>query len=326
MVHSPYRFIAGVLACIALFTGSAQQIVPSMVWESFYRDSICRAAAVVQTADGGYMLGGNAYVTNELRGEDCILIKINSQGEVEWKKTYGGTGFDAIRSVRQTTDGGYVFAATSSSPPSGNKEAAKFGSEDAWIVKVDAVGNKQWEKSFGGTEGRFCLCNPANDGRWIYFRRDYSTPSAEDRKVGSSSSMLRVAQSGNDYLDARATTFLMVYAKCLTAPIYSAGTSLSPPSQNVNSPYTGDGLGALKVECRRRHSNGSDSLVEQAMTVSLLSKDQVTEDSFLGGASDSPPSGNKEAPHLGGHDYWLVKVDGGGRETMGSILWHNVIF
>ena len=182
MVHSPYRFIAGVLACIALFTGSAQQIVPSMVWESLYRDSICRAAAVVQTADGGYMLGGNAYVTNELRGEDCILIKINSQGEVEWKKTYGGTGFDAIRSVRQTTDGGYVFAATSSSPPSGNKEAAKFGSEDAWIVKVDAVGNKQWEKSFGGTEGRFCLCNPANDGRWIYFRRDYSTPSAEDQE------------------------------------------------------------------------------------------------------------------------------------------------
>ena len=61
MVHSPYRFIAGVFACIALLTVRAQQIAPSLVWEKLYDDSACDIYTIVEAEDGGYVLGGRIY-------------------------------------------------------------------------------------------------------------------------------------------------------------------------------------------------------------------------------------------------------------------------
>lgn len=130
---------------------SAQQVVPSVAWERLHNESsppVHDVFTLAQTSDGGYIVGGRFYGAQA--GADCILIKIDSEGEIQWEKTYGGSGNDVVRFVREASDGGYIFAATSTSPVSGNKEASHFGGEDVWVVKVDAQGNKQWERSFGG--------------------------------------------------------------------------------------------------------------------------------------------------------------------------------
>ncbi len=61
----------------------------------------------------------------------------------EWNCTFGGWGSDSANSVQQTSDGGYILVGYTSS-------FAVFS--DAWIIKTDADGNKQWNSTFGGAD------------------------------------------------------------------------------------------------------------------------------------------------------------------------------
>ena len=64
--------------------------------------------------------------------------------EIEWQNTIGGSSVDALSTVRQTTDGGYILGGYSYSNSSGNKTENCLGRSDYWIVKVDCVGTIMW--------------------------------------------------------------------------------------------------------------------------------------------------------------------------------------
>ncbi len=63
-------------------------------------------------------------------------------GVTTWARTYGGSNDDYASSIVQTSDGGYVFAGTTTS--------FGAGGNDFWVVKVDALGNIVWQKAYGG--------------------------------------------------------------------------------------------------------------------------------------------------------------------------------
>ncbi len=117
------------------------------------------AYSVQQTSDGGYIVAG---MTNLWPGKNVgLLIKTDAKGDEVWNKTYespsDGDGLreeingvvqqanDIISSVRQTSDGGYILAGTSSLGLSIRK-----GRDDVWLIKTDSKGNEQWNKTFGG--------------------------------------------------------------------------------------------------------------------------------------------------------------------------------
>ena len=113
-----------------------------------------------QTADGGYILGGTSLSnisgdkTQDVWtqfGADYWILKINSLGIKQWDKDFGGNDYDYFSSLQQTSDHGYILAGYSSSGIGGDKTQACWGINDYWIVKTDSLGNKQWEKDFGGT-------------------------------------------------------------------------------------------------------------------------------------------------------------------------------
>lgn len=96
---------------------------------------------VAPTADGGYVLAGSTRnYTN--RPDDFWLVKTDSQGSMQWNKTYGGTGEESATCVLQTSDGGYALVGSTSSVGS--------GSSDFWLVKTDSYGNMQWSSTYGG--------------------------------------------------------------------------------------------------------------------------------------------------------------------------------
>jgi len=66
----------------------------------------------------------------------------------EWSRTFGGTGDDFATTVQQTSDGGYIIAGAKSLKSDGNDVTT-----EAWLVKTDSKGNKQWDKTFGCTDG-----------------------------------------------------------------------------------------------------------------------------------------------------------------------------
>ncbi|MCC6011473.1 T9SS type A sorting domain-containing protein [Candidatus Caldipriscus sp.] len=109
-------------------------------WAKTYRGiNADFAYSVQQTFDGGYIVAGETYSFGT--GGDILLIKTDANGDIEWAKTYGGTGYEAAFSVQQTSDSGYILA--------GATNSFGAGSNDFFLIKTNAFGNVQWAKTYG---------------------------------------------------------------------------------------------------------------------------------------------------------------------------------
>ena len=142
-----------------LFTALPAQTPPTKQWDkTFGGSNNDDLSSLQQTSDGGYILGGysasgiSGDKTEASRGNnDYWIVKTDANGNKQWDKTFGGSSDDQLYSFQQTTDGGYISGGRSTSGISGDKTEASKGSYDYWIVKTDANGNKQWDKTFGGS-------------------------------------------------------------------------------------------------------------------------------------------------------------------------------
>ncbi|KQC14476.1 MAG: hypothetical protein APR63_05615 [Desulfuromonas sp. SDB] len=75
--------------------------------------------SVQQTDDGGFIIAGQTSSFGA-GSTDAFIIKTNSGGDSVWTKLMGGTNFDRGYSVRQTDDGGFIIAGSTSSYGAGN--------------------------------------------------------------------------------------------------------------------------------------------------------------------------------------------------------------
>ena len=124
-------------------------------WEKIYGGStVDEAKSIQQTIDGGYIVAGYSYstngdVTNNNGGNDAWILKLKTNGDIEWQKTYGGSSSDYLTNIKQTADGGYIAVGYTGS--NDGDVPNNQGYFDAWIIKLDANRNLEWSKTFGGT-------------------------------------------------------------------------------------------------------------------------------------------------------------------------------
>jgi len=160
--------------------------------------------AVNGTPDGGCIAAGYSYSLGT-GSKDVTLVKLDSYGEIEWKRSYGGPGSDEPCAVYPTNDGGYIFAANSFSfyPFNG----------DYWVVKVDESGDVEWEKTYGRSiEDKVCSFDITSDGGYIVAGESFAGESGN-----SDIWILKLSASGDILWQKAYTQGDRSRANCITA-------------------------------------------------------------------------------------------------------------
>lgn len=153
----------------------------TMQWNKTYGGSKDdRGQSVIQTRDGGYAIVGYAMSsdgdgTNNEGFHDNWILKLNSNGDIEWERSFGFSGHDHSYDLVQTGDDGFFFVGfldVVSSAGEGStakgQTITSHGVGEFWGTRLDADGNLVWRRYFGGTNNdRAHSVVQANDGGFI---------------------------------------------------------------------------------------------------------------------------------------------------------------
>lgn len=115
--------------------------MPQLTWNRTYSwSSRDNPRSGLETEDGGLAI--LSYSEPEGSAElDFRLVKLDSNGNLLWTHTYGGEDYDYGMSVVQTTGGGFALT--------GYTYSYGAGSADAWLIKTNADGKVEWERTYG---------------------------------------------------------------------------------------------------------------------------------------------------------------------------------
>lgn len=143
-----------------------------MLWQKHYGGSnqeFCYGIDL--TGDGGFMLAGytesvDGDVTGNHGKRDYWVMKADANGNLVWQKALGGSGDDLAMTIKATPDGGCVVSGSSES--NDGDVTGNHGWLDMWVVKLDATGNLEWQKSLGGLQREEAWAiNLSPDGGYI---------------------------------------------------------------------------------------------------------------------------------------------------------------
>lgn len=134
-----------------------------IVWQkSFGYQGADSGISIIQTSDLGYLISGILDVTasgglgnssrdlNKHAGGDYWILKLNSSGSIEWSRYFGGNFTDTPEGIIETEDQGFIIAGGSDSDDTDISN--NMGSYDFWVIRISALGELIWEKSFGGDQ------------------------------------------------------------------------------------------------------------------------------------------------------------------------------
>ena len=153
-----------ILICTVLVSAAGIE-AQDVAWEKNFGGSNREEFYDLTAVPGGFVAVGygrsGTFNTADLAGitgkgnVDAIIVKFDTEGNVLWKKNFGGSAQDVFETVTTVSDG-VVAAGHSYANSFGTGDWAGFtgrGDVDAIIVKYNHDGNVVWKKNFGGNLG-----------------------------------------------------------------------------------------------------------------------------------------------------------------------------
>jgi len=244
---------------------------------------------------------------------------------IEWQNTIGGTGYDFLISIDQTSDGGYIMGGYSDSNIGGDKSENNIGGDDYWIVKLNAAGNIEWENTVGGGNfDRFYSVEETPDGGYILGGQSLSGGGVGDK---SESNM-----GGYDYWVVKLNSDGSVawdnaYGGIGNDQLYNA----QPTSDGgyILAGSSDTGLGGDKTDNKIGNTDfwiikldaAGNILWQNAVgglmfDIAYSAYETADGDYIVAGTSTSGISGDKTQANYGFVDYWVVKLD-----ASGVVVW-----
>ena len=287
-----------------------------------------RFAALDQTVDGGFIFGGSTWLdstggvktSTNYGNTDYWIVRTDAGGNILWDRTFGGAWHDYLGDVRQTTDGGFVLAGWSASETNEIKSAPPISGEDFWIVRLDANGQKLWDRSYGGffNDQARHIRQTADGGFLIGGYSEHGGFGMLDFRV------MRIDANGNLLWDKHfggvARDALLGMTLTADGGALLGGWSESGRSGNKTAAlYGSSDFWVVGIDWQgnklwdRSYGGTSHDILE---TLSAASDGGF----LLAGYSFSPPGGTKTAPLINsaGYDFWVIRTDAGGIE-----LWQD---
>lgn len=340
-IFMQYRYSKGLFNCLVLlFLFTLQTNAQEVKWDkTLGGDSWDRLRHIQKTSDGGYILGGTSLSGQSgdksapSRGDsDYWVVKLDAEGNKLWDKSFGGSGRDELQSVQQTSDGGYILGGSSASGISGDKTENTKGGFDYWVIKLDADGNKIWDKTFGGSSSdQLYDLQQSNDGGYILGGTSFSGISGDKTEASRGEGdywVVKIDENGvkewdrtfgGDRLD-----YLSSLDQTADGGYILGGTSDSNASGDKSEGWKGSvdiTLEAFDYWVVKLDADGNkewDKTIGGHNFDSLNEVMQTTDGGYiLGGSSVSGISGDKSEASSGGEsDFWLVKLD-----EQGNVAW-----
>ncbi|MBK0403509.1 T9SS type A sorting domain-containing protein [Adhaeribacter sp. BT258] len=291
--------------------------------------------AVKQTFDGGFILGGNSASgisgdkTQASKGmHDCWLIKLDSNGNIVWNKSFGGTGVDRLYSIQQTFDGGFILGGSSTSGANGDKSQSNKGAYDYWAIKVNINGNKQWDRTFGGTEYEYLrsIIQTSDGGYLLGGESDsgLNNDKSQASRGGFDMWVIKLDPIGNKIWDktigGSSNDYLRSLIQTKEGGFMLSGFSDSPiSSEKSQSSNGGNDYWILKLD-----PNGNitwDKTFGGNNEDILFSIEQSSDEGFiLAGHSNSNISIDKSQVTQGAYDFWVIRLN-----KTGNKVWDKTI-
>ncbi|MFK8006358.1 MAG: T9SS type A sorting domain-containing protein [Saprospiraceae bacterium] len=131
------------------------QAQPLVEWSEELGGSLNDLPEVVYvTSNGDFIIAGQSAssdgsIDNNKGGADLWVTKLDGNGNLIWEKNYGGSEDDFAMDLQPTTDGGFIL--TGGSASSDGDLTNNNGRIDIWILKINALGELQWSKKYGGS-------------------------------------------------------------------------------------------------------------------------------------------------------------------------------
>ena len=286
-------------------------------------------ASVMQTSDGGYILGGSSF--SGVSGDktqpnwdwsqttgDFWIIKIDSLGNKKWDKDFGGLGHDVLYATLQTSDGGFILGGNSYSGIGGNKTDSSFGGWDYWILKTDSLGNKEWDKDFGGTkdDGLYSL-QQTFDGGYILgglSRSEISGNKSQPLWGGNSDIdfwVIKIDSLGNKIWDKDYGGFYFDELYSIDQSSDSGFLFSGWSNSLIGGDKTENNLGQSQTWVLKTDANGNIQWDKTLFTLGVTKQGmamQTKDGCYAMATHDSSGIGGlKSQPSQGDYDYWIIK-------------------
>ena len=297
---------------------------PSIEWsKSFGGSSTEHARAIRKTTDGGYIFAGatassNGDITQNKGGLDVWIVKLDSQGNIDWQKTYGGSSTEYATAVKQTRDGGYIVTGYTMS--NDGDVTNNNGNYDIWILRLTSEGNISWQKTLGGSSrdyGRDIIELP--EGGFVVLADINSNDGDISGHKGSDDIWLVKLSNTGD----------IVWSKTLGGGNVDYGRSIALTNQG-GFIVAGASL-SLDGDVTGRHGSLDGWVVKLDANANIIWQKTLGGDgydathsviatsngNFVVAGYNSSNNHDVSGNH-GGTDLWIIKLD-----TDGNLIWQN---
>ena len=300
---------------------------------------------IKQTTDGGFIVGGSSLSnisgqkTDNSKGSvDYWVLKLDSLGNIMWQKTIGGGSPDYLETVEQTIDGGYILGGYSESNIGGDKTEHRIGYEpnvysgyaDYWVVKINSIGDIQWQNTIGGNNAEFGgYTTQTLDGGYIVSGTSYSWASGNKTEENMGQNDIWIVKLSNTGVIEWENTLggnnqdrcNHEVIKCSDGGYIVGGSTNSLLSGDVTEAPTNTNYSGWVFKLNAQGNILWQNRIGSNISETLDTMSQTTDGGYiLGLSSVSNIFGDKSEVCRGMRDYWLVKIN-----ANGTVLWDKTI-